>query len=47
MVEQLVAPASPTFHIRYVDDTFVCRKRNKEDKLFKALNVFHPHQTGD
>ena len=39
--EQLVAPASPIFYIRYVDDTFVLWKRNVEDKLFKALNAFH------
>ena len=41
MEEQLVAPASPIFYIRYVDDTFVRKKRNVEDKLFKALDAFH------
>ena len=41
MEEQLVPPAFPIFYIRYVDDTFVRRKKNVEDKLFKALNKFH------
>ena len=42
MEEQLVTLVSPIFYIRYVDDTFVRRKKNEEDKLFKALNAFHP-----
>ena len=43
MEEQLVAPVSTIFYIRIVDDTFVRRKRNVEDKLFKALNAFRPN----
>ena len=43
MEKQLVTPASPIFYIRYVDDTFVRRKKNEEDILFKASNAFHPN----
>ena len=41
MEEKLVSPASLIFYICYVDDTFVRRKKNLENKLFKVLNTFH------
>ena len=43
MGKQLVTPASPIFYIRYVDDTFIRRKKNEENKLFESLNAFHPN----
>ena len=31
------------FYKRYVDDTYVKRKRNEADTLFDALNSYHPN----
>ena len=31
------------FHKRYVDDTYVKRKRNEADTLFDMLNSYHPN----
>ena len=38
MENDIVIPMKPIFYRRYVDDIFNRRKRNIEDKLFKALN---------
>ena len=36
----VVVPAIPIFYKRYVDDTYVWKKKNDVDMLFKKLN-FH------
>ena len=41
MEEKVVVPENPLFYMRYVDDTYVRRKKNKNDILFNALNSFH------
>ena len=41
MEEKVVAPRNPVFYARYVDDTYVRRKKNGEDELYNALNSFH------
>ena len=43
MEEDIVKPLKPTFSKHYVDDTYVKRKRNKEDNLFDELNLYHPN----
>ena len=43
MEEDVVKPLKPIFHKRYVDDTYVKRKRNEADTLFDALNSYHPN----
>ena len=39
--EKVVVPEKPLFYVRYVNDTYVRRKKNKNDILFNALNSFH------
>ena len=39
--EDIVAPSKPLFYKRYVDDTYVRRKRNETDELYNALNSYH------
>ena len=39
--EDIVAPSKPLFYKRYLDDTYVRRKKNKTDELYNALNSFH------
>ena len=34
-----VAPLKPIFYKRYVDDTYVRRKKNTTDELFEKLNI--------
>ena len=41
MEEKVVAPRNPIFYARYVDNTYVRRKKNGEDELYNALNSFH------
>ena len=41
MDEDIVIPANPTFYKRYVDDTYVQRKKHETDKLFIDLNSYH------
>ena len=43
MEEDVVEPLKPIFFKRYVDDTYVKRKRNEEDTLFDALDSYHPN----
>ena len=37
----VAVPAKPIFYKRYVDDTYVRRKKNDADKLFKELNSYN------
>ena len=37
----VIKPPLPIFYKRYVDDIYVRRKRNIEDKLFNDLNNYH------
>ena len=41
MEEDIVIPANPIFYKRYVDDTYVRRKKHEADKLFIDLNSYH------
>ena len=36
--EDIVIPANPIFYKRYIDDTYVRRKKHETDKLFTDLN---------
>ena len=40
MEEDIVIPANPIFYQRYVDDTYVQRKKHETDKLFLDLNSY-------
>ena len=40
-MEETVIPANPIFYKRYVDDTYVQRKKHETDKLFIDLNSYH------
>ena len=37
----VVVPGKPIFYKRYVDDTYVRRKKNDVDKLFEELNSYN------
>ena len=39
MEEDIVVPMKPHFYKRYVDDTYMRRKKSKPDSLFEKLNV--------
>ena len=41
MEEDVVITANPIFYKRYVDDTYVRRKKHETDKLFIDLNSYH------
>ena len=41
MENNIVIPTKPIFYRRYVDDIYNRRKKNIEDSLFKALNLYH------
>ena len=41
MEENIVAPLKPLFYKRYVDGTYVRRKKNETDELYNALNLHH------
>ena len=41
MKEDVVVPAEPIFYKRYVDDTYIRRKKNVNDELFQNLNYYH------
>ena len=43
MEENVVIPLKPIFYKRYVDDTYVKRKRNESDTPFDALNSYDPN----
>ena len=39
MEDDVVAPVKPLFDKRYVDDTYVRRKKKTKDELFEKLNM--------
>ena len=39
--DDVVAPLKAIFYKRYVDDTYVRRKKNTTDELFEKLNTYH------
>ena len=41
MEDDVVGPIKPLFYKRYVDDTYLRRKKNTEDELFEKLNTYH------
>ena len=41
MEENVVVPAKPIFYKRYVDDTYICSKKNVKNQLFRNLNSYH------
>ena len=41
MENDAVAPIIPLFYKRYVDDTYVRRKKHTKDELFEELNTDH------
>ena len=41
MEDDVVPPIKPLFYKRYVDDTYVRRKKNTKDELFEKLNTYH------
>ena len=43
MEENVVKPLKPIFYKRYVDNTYVKRKRNIADTIFDVLNSYHPN----
>ena len=43
MEENVVKPLKSIFYKRYVDNTYVKRKRNIADTIFDVLNSYHPN----
>ena len=41
MDEDVVVSAKPMFYKRYIDDTYIRRKKNINDELFQNLNCYH------
>ena len=41
MEDDVVAPTKSIFYKRYVDDTYVRRKKNTKDELFEKFNTHH------
>ena len=41
MEDDVVPPIKPIFCRRYVDDTYVRRKKNTKNGLFEKLNMYH------
>ena len=41
MEDDAVAPVKQIFYRRYVDNTYIRRKKSTKDKLFKKLNTYH------
>ena len=41
MEEDIVVPMKPQFYKRYVDDTYIRRKKNEPDSLFEKLSSYH------
>ena len=41
MEVDVVVPAEPIFYKRYVDDTYMCREKNVNDKLIRNLKSYH------
>ena len=38
--EEVVVPAGPIFYKRYVDETYIHRKKNVNDELYQNLNSY-------
>ena len=45
MEDDVVAPIKPIFYKRYVDDTYIRRKKNTKNELFENLNTYHDNIT--
>ena len=43
MEEGIVALMKPSFHKRYVDGTYLRKKKNELESLFEKLNSYHPN----
>ena len=43
MERNIVLPLKPKFYRRFVDDTYIRRKRNEADELFSKINSYHPN----
>ena len=41
MEEDIVTPSQPRFYKRYMDDTYIERKKNETDELCNALKLYH------
>ena len=41
MEDDVVAPIKPIFYKRYVDDTYIRRKKHTKGELFEKLNSYH------
>ena len=41
--EEIVALMNPHFYKRYVDETYIRRKKNEQDCRFQKLNSSHPN----
>ena len=41
MKEDIAMPVNPIFYKRYVNDTYVRRKKHETNKLFLDLNSYH------
>ena len=41
MEDDVVAPVKQIFYRRYVDNTYIRRKKSTKDKLFEKLNTYH------
>ena len=41
MEDDVVVPIKPIFYKRYVDDTYIRRKKNTKNELFENLNTYH------
>ena len=41
MEEDVVVPSKPIFYKRYVDDTYIRRKKKVNDELLQSLNCYH------
>ena len=41
--EEIVALMNPHFYKRYVDETYIRRKKNEQDCRFQKLNSYHPN----
>ena len=41
MEVDVVVPAEPIFYKRFVDDTYIHRQKNVNDKLIRNLNSYH------
>ena len=44
MEDDVVTPLKPIFYKRYVDDTYLRRKKDTTDELFERLNSYHGHR---